>query len=59
MIISSIIIGSYIINNTNSDEFGDMKNHEGIVINDKSISDEPIKITGTFYFRAMMGNFAS
>lgn len=58
LIIGSIKMGNYILNNTTAEEIGDLRTQEGIVINDNRISDDPIKITGKFFFNALKGNFA-
>lgn len=58
LIIGSIKMGNYILNNTSANEIGELRNQEGIVINDPSISSDSIKITGKFFFNALKGGYA-
>lgn len=52
------LLGQEILNNLTSD-LGDLKNQEGVVINDSSISKVPFKITGDFILKGMKSSFSS
>jgi hypothetical protein len=49
-------LGDEILKNTTS-EIGDLDKHEGIVVRDSSISNNPFKITGSFIIKGLGSKF--
>lgn len=54
--ITTIKLGDEILKNSTS-EIGDLEKHEGIVVRDSSIYNQPFKITGSFIIKGMESSF--
>jgi hypothetical protein len=54
--LTTIKLGDEILKNATS-EIGDLDKHEGIVVRDSSISNNPFKITGSFIIKGLGSKF--